>query len=556
MENYIRQRTKSELKKLYTNLKNKDITDSMMSDLIEACYNENFNGRSSGFDIAADTDAVIAFDTNTRLFSLTPFDPVIEGFKPRFCIFTWAEKPVFHRIFEQLTLYIPTTEGLYLIYIDIDTETGLPKLSYRLNPTMDEIKELLTAKVSVASIYWDAVNSAILYFGDDRHGSEWSPQIHWYLHNAIGARRKSGLYFQNMIVNGDGSSNDHARFSIKGGVMLHDDFELTIPDSEIEIPILNFYTNHVARFAYYTGFSVWKGNNRLCYNANQTHAAEAASGNFVIYHYFATNDILPPNGDGIHRKIISVMGAQEYTSLGAAYLNNDAELAVIMPYMPQQGRCYIGSVIFQTADEYTNTIKARVVGLVGNEKSHPPVTIAADSKTYLEIDDKQELRLLPGNLPAGADGRGIVSITLTSVVGLEKTYTITYTDATTSTFTVNNGAPGANGRGIASIVLHSTVGKVKTYRITYTDATYFDYDVTDGADGTSGSDTFQIDFIFDVAGTITYPCAYALKWTAMIHQQANAPTLSHALDTDLAQYTAFTVTADAAGIVTLTGTWL
>lgn len=67
---------------------------------------------------------------------------------------------------------------------------------------------------------------------------------------------------------------------------------------------------------------------------------------------------------------------------------------------------------------------------------------------------------------------------------------------------------------------------------------------------------FQIDFIFDDAGTITYPCAYPLRWTAMIHQQTNAPTLSHALNTDLTQYTNFAVTADAAGIVTLTGVWL
>ena len=45
----------------------------------------------------------------------------------------------------------------------------------------------------------------------------------------------------------------------------------------------------------------------------------------------------------------------------------------------------------------------------------------------------------------GADGRGIVDIELTSTVGLTKTYTINYTDATSSTFTVINGANGANG---------------------------------------------------------------------------------------------------------------
>ena len=46
---------------------------------------------------------------------------------------------------------------------------------------------------------------------------------------------------------------------------------------------------------------------------------------------------------------------------------------------------------------------------------------------------------------AGTDGRGIADIELTSTVGLTKTYTINYTDATSSTFTVINGANGANG---------------------------------------------------------------------------------------------------------------
>lgn len=43
---------------------------------------------------------------------------------------------------------------------------------------------------------------------------------------------------------------------------------------------------------------------------------------------------------------------------------------------------------------------------------------------------------------AGKDGRGIVSITLTGTSGLVDTYTITYTDNTTSTFTVTNGEDG------------------------------------------------------------------------------------------------------------------
>ena len=46
---------------------------------------------------------------------------------------------------------------------------------------------------------------------------------------------------------------------------------------------------------------------------------------------------------------------------------------------------------------------------------------------------------------AGDDGNGIVSIAKTSTSGLVDTYTITYTDGTTSTFDVTNGEDGANG---------------------------------------------------------------------------------------------------------------
>ena len=47
----------------------------------------------------------------------------------------------------------------------------------------------------------------------------------------------------------------------------------------------------------------------------------------------------------------------------------------------------------------------------------------------------------------GEDGRGIVSIEKTGTQGLVDTYTITYTDGTTSTFEVTNGQSGGGGGG-------------------------------------------------------------------------------------------------------------
>lgn len=87
---------------------------------------------------------------------------------------------------------------------------------------------------------------------------------------------------------------------------------------------------------------------------------------------------------------------------------------------------------------------------------------------------------------AGEDGRGIENITKTSTSGLVDTYTITYTDATTSTFTVTNGAAGAQGAdgvGITSIDKTGTQGLVDTYTITLSNGQTSTFDVTNGQDG-------------------------------------------------------------------------
>ena len=51
--------------------------------------------------------------------------------------------------------------------------------------------------------------------------------------------------------------------------------------------------------------------------------------------------------------------------------------------------------------------------------------------------------------PQGTNGRGIVSSVLTSSIGLVDTYTTTYTDGTTDTYTVTNGGDGSGS--IASL---------------------------------------------------------------------------------------------------------
>lgn len=105
----------------------------------------------------------------------------------------------------------------------------------------------------------------------------------------------------------------------------------------------------------------------------------------------------------------------------------------------------------------------------------------------------------------GVDGRGITSITKTGTDGLVDTYTILYTDNTTSTFTVTNGAKGSDGVGIQSVSKTSTEGLVDTYTITLTNGTKTTFTVTNGKDGRGITDISKTstDGLVDTY-TITY----------------------------------------------------
>lgn len=124
-------------------------------------------------------------------------------------------------------------------------------------------------------------------------------------------------------------------------------------------------------------------------------------------------------------------------------------------------------------------------------------------------------------------GRGIDSITKTSTSGLVDTYTIEYTDDTTTTYNVTNGrngtdgVVGADGVGVTGVELHSTSGKIKTYRMSFSDDTYFDYEVKDGNDGSGTGDMISADYdpdetVKDAGGIEAYVEDKLDEWTSEV----------------------------------------
>ena len=111
--------------------------------------------------------------------------------------------------------------------------------------------------------------------------------------------------------------------------------------------------------------------------------------------------------------------------------------------------------------------------------------------TFLWIDTNNVSHRSELTVPNGADGVGISSISKTSTVGLVDTYTITFTDSSTTTFEVTNGTKGDTGDGIARIEKTGTEGLVDTYTITMTSGATATFTVTNGAKGDPGDDGFS-----------------------------------------------------------------
>jgi hypothetical protein len=115
-------------------------------------------------------DSEILFDNPTRTFSVQPkapqtfFDTFVKG------------KPYRYETAQEIV--IPDVEGIYFFYFEVDGTL-----------TFDTVFDLtiITEKVFISTVYWDAVNKEAILIGDERHGITMDSATHEYLHNLNGA---------------------------------------------------------------------------------------------------------------------------------------------------------------------------------------------------------------------------------------------------------------------------------------------------------------------------------------------------------------------------------
>ena len=119
-----------------------------------------------------------------------------------------------------------------------------------------------------------------------------------------------------------------------------------------------------------------------------------------------------------------------------------------------------------------------------------PISGYAENSVYLNVNTGIMWRLEGGSWVKKGTFKSIDSISLTSTSGLIDTYTITFTDGSTSNYNVKN---GEDGKSITGITKTSTSGNVDHYDVNLSDGTTTSgFDVTNGTDGTNGKSIANI----------------------------------------------------------------
>lgn len=297
------------------------------------------------------TSSSISIDEGTRTFTITPSPS-----------FNYWIAGVRYTVAAPSSVVFADVEGIHYIYF---------QGSILIDDPSPPAVSLLKSVAYISAFYWNQTAQEVVYFADERHGIDMDGTTHEYLHFTQGTKFVSGLALSNFSIDGDGNSNANAQFDCADGVIKDEDIEITITDGSPQdlTPIANipvYYRTGASGLwrkkaadafpIIYSGTAGYTGaSGRLPFNefsGGEYTLTEAATGNFVLVHYFATNDIDNP--------VVGIQGTSQYNNIVEAR-DGATEDIKSLTGLPFEEFTPVGTVIFQTATGYTNTPKARIV---------------------------------------------------------------------------------------------------------------------------------------------------------------------------------------------------
>jgi len=259
------------------------------------------------------------------------------------------------------TLVITDVEGSHWLYYDANT------LTEKVNPSTEEEDDIIRTKALVAFIYWDATNNEYVLFNDERHLTQMDGSTHSWIHFLRSAQWKEGGALNGFSI-GTGSSNSDAQFGYSTGIISDEDIDST--ETNISSTTGNeilYKSSSNWRRTTQTGYSVLTdvtagigSTGRLVYN-NSGALAVVGNNDYVLAHIVQTTGVT--SGE----RVFSIIGQATYGDILSARAGAEVERkSLILSGLPGPEVVFLGTVIFQTSNGYSNAVKARIREVEGS----------------------------------------------------------------------------------------------------------------------------------------------------------------------------------------------
>lgn len=333
--------------------KNKAIQENVSQNITITQDNQALSAMSEPTGFSTRSTSSISFDDATRTFTISAVNPQ-QGFS------VWLHAK--ENTYNSESIQITDTTGVHFIYFDYP--------SCALSTTTIITPDLFLTTALVALVYWRADQQKHIYFADERHGIVMDGATHQHFHLSIGAQYRSGLALNNFLVDQDASLASHSQFGCQDGVIADEDLTINIIDnapqdisSIAKLPVFyrigsntNWYRKTATNFALILPTEVqhYTGTTRPAYNyynGSNWVLNEVPNNEFILVHVLATNDVETP--------IVAILG-HTYQTKTAARTGAKTELKD-MTGLPFLEFVKLGSIIFQSANSYSNSPKARIV---------------------------------------------------------------------------------------------------------------------------------------------------------------------------------------------------
>lgn len=252
-----------------------------------------------------------------------------------------------------ITYNITEAEGLWFFYFDLNGS---------LNASQSDAITHDATKCYVASGYWDDTNNAWVISSDEYHTDRFPLFVKSYLHKYLKTRYDDGLTPGDFTIS-TGASDSHAHFSVSSGHIHDEDLEHTISTQALPASMPVLYRSGASgawRVDALTNFAFKNaagGNNRVAYNqftGGAWQQTEAPNGDYVLVHGFGSNDK--------RQKPVIIQGQHSYNTLVNARAGAVSEISsLITSGLPLEERIPLWTIIVQTSNSYSNSVKARIV---------------------------------------------------------------------------------------------------------------------------------------------------------------------------------------------------